>query len=140
MRGWAIAGTHALRDYSRVNDLLVREQGALTSVGDKALRAHLDVVYSTALANVTGAINRGIEHATEKVAEELLRIDEQMSLVDYEIGAGLFKSGGEGGSAVNSKSIEVPYGTQAAYFKFDGEYWSDELGDYAVMAEDRCVR
>jgi len=26
------------------------------------------------------------------------------------------------------------------YFRFDGEYWSDELRDYVVLAEDRCLR
>ena len=62
-----------------------------------------------------------------------------MSLVDYEIGAGLFKSNGEANGTA-ARSIEVPYGSENAFFKFDGEYWSDELGEYSVMAEDRCVR
>jgi hypothetical protein len=68
-----------------------------------------------------------------------LRIDEQMNIVDYEIGAGLFKSG-QGKTAGAARSPEVPLGSDEVYFKFDGEYWSDELGDYSVLAEDRCVR
>jgi hypothetical protein len=140
IRRWAIAGTRSLRDYGRVQDLLTNERGALAAVRDKPLRDHLDAIYASGQASVGGAIDRGLEVATEKVADELLRIDEQMSLVDYEIGAGLFKSTGEGGAAAVPRSIEVPYGTQAVYFRFDGEYWSDELGDYAVLAEDRCVR
>jgi len=85
-------------------------------------------------------LDRQIEHATEKVADELLRIDEQMSLVDYEIGAGLFKASGEGAATASQPAIDVPYGTETVYFRFDGEYWSDELRDYAVLAGDRCVR
>jgi len=35
------------------------------------------------------------------VADELLRVDEQMSLIDYEIGAGLMKPGGNRASHLN---------------------------------------
>ena len=80
-----------------------------------------------------------IADAVDKVADELLRIDEQMSLVDYEMGAGLFKSG-EGNALGAPKSIDIPQGTDEVYFKFDGEYWSDELADFSVLATDRCVR
>jgi hypothetical protein len=38
------------------------------------------------------------------------------------------------------RAEDIPYGSQSVYFRFDGEYWSDEIGDYTVFAEDRCVR
>jgi TolA-binding protein len=141
IRGWAVAGTKFLRDQTRVNDVLTRERDAAAHIGDKALRAHLATVYASDMATVKTAIDKDLEHATEKVAEELLRIDEQMSLVDYEIGAGLFKASGEGNVAPSQLTIDVPYtGTDNVYFRFDGEYWSDELRDYEVLAADRCVR
>jgi hypothetical protein len=141
IRSWAVAGTQVLRDRTRSFDILTREKASLGSIGDKALRAHLDAVYTSGIAGVSAAIDRDLERATEKVAEELLRIDEQMSLVDYEIGAGLFKSSGEGGVASSQPAIDVPFsGSESVFFRFDGEYWSDELGEYSVLASDRCVR
>jgi hypothetical protein len=140
VRSWAIAEMPALRDYGRIHDLMIRERAALGSIGDKPLRDHLDAIYATGIATTGRAIDRDLDGATERVADELLRIDEQMSLVDYEIGAGLFKSGQGGKTAGAPRSIEIPQGTDEVYFKFDGEYWSDELGDYAVLARDRCMR
>ncbi len=139
IRSWAIAGTASLRDYGRINDVLTREMGALGAIGDRPLRDHLDAIYRSGLDATNRAIDREIEGAIERVVDELLRIDEQMSLVDYEIGAGLFKSG-QGKTPGAPRSIEVPQGSDEVYFKFDGEYWSDELVDYSVLAEDRCVR
>jgi hypothetical protein len=139
IRSWAIAGTDSLRGFARISTVLARERDRLGKVKDAALKEHLETIYAAAVASTNGAIDRELDDASEKVAEELLRIDEQMSLVDYEIGAGLFSSSVSTGTGP-AHSIEVPYGSQAAFFKFDGEYWSDELSDYAVLAEDRCVR
>jgi len=140
IRAWALASTQFLRDEAHINDVLVRERDTLGSVGDKPLRAHLAVIYASGIAGVKALLDRQIEHATEKVADELLRIDEQMSLVDYEIGAGLFKASGEGAATASQQATDVPLGTDTVYFRFDGEYWSDELRDYAVLSGDRCVR
>jgi tetratricopeptide (TPR) repeat protein len=138
LRSWALASTQVLRDQVHIGEVLTREQREIGSIGDKALREHLKAVYSTGMATVKEATDRELDHATEKVAEELLRIDEQMSLLHYEIGAGLFKPSGEGTAAPSA--VAVPYGSDAVYFRFDGEYWSDELRDYVVLAEDRCLR
>jgi tetratricopeptide (TPR) repeat protein len=139
IRSWAVAGTPSLRGHGRIQDVLTLEMSAVTTVGDKALRDHLDAIYRSGIDAANRAIDRELEEATGRVADELLRIDEQMNIVDYEIGAGLFKSG-QGKTAGAARSPEVPLGSDEVYFKFDGEYWSDELGDYSVLAEDRCVR
>jgi hypothetical protein len=138
LRSWALASTQVLREQVHIGEVLAREQRELGAIHDKALREHLNLIYSTGMASVKQETDRELDHATEKVAEELLRIDEQMSLLDYEIGAGLFKPSGEGTAAPSA--VDVPYGSDAVYFRFDGEYWSDELRDYVVLAEDRCLR
>jgi hypothetical protein len=139
IRSWAIAGTPSLKAHGRIADVLRREAGELGAIGDRPLREHLDAVYRSGIEAASRAIDRDIEAATGQVADELLRIDEQMNLVDYEIGAGLFKSG-QGKTSGAPRSVEIPTGSDEVYFKFDGEYWSDEIGDYSVLAEDRCVR
>jgi hypothetical protein len=80
-------------------------------------------------------------HAIEHVVDELLRVNEQMDLIDYEIGAGLVKPGGETRAPPRSRRAgALPYGSPQVFFPFDGEYWSDELNDFAVLADDRCLR
>jgi hypothetical protein len=139
MRRWAIAGTRSLVDKGRLRALLTREREALSSVRDKALHDHLDAIYAADLARINGILARRMPQAMDRVADELLRIDEQMNLIDYEIGAGLFKSG-EAKENHGTRPEEVPFGTQDVFFRFDGEYWSDEVGDYTVLADDRCLR
>jgi tetratricopeptide (TPR) repeat protein len=135
-RDWATKGTRLLADQSRMRGLLARERTAAGGLGDKAL-------YASGLARTDAAIGRGLRRAIDQVADEVLRVDEQMSLITYEIGAGLFKSGGDTAGAASNPTMrkdEIPLGSSRVYFKFDGEYWSDELGDYTVLMQDRCVR
>jgi len=140
MRTWANAVDTVLADRDRIRQALAAEKAAVGRVADKPLREHLKALYDGGLTRVQMAIDRRLGHATERVADELLRVEEQMNLIDYEVGVGLFKSGDAKEAAVSIRQEDVPLGSQAVYFRFDGEYWSDEIGDYTVLAEDRCVR
>ena len=140
VKTWAVSGETGIADLERLRASLVAEQTAVGSVSDKLLRAHLQSIYTTALAHTQLAVTQRLGHATERVADELLRVEEQMNLIDYEVGVGLFKSGDAKGSSISMRVEDIPYGSALAYFRFDGEYWSDEVGDYTVFAEDRCVR
>jgi hypothetical protein len=140
VRGWAVAGTKSLEKRQHVRDALARERGALGAIHDKALHDHLDAIYAVGLANADLALSRELGDAVDHVADELLRVDEQVSLIDYEIGAGLFTSGENAGASHSMRPEDVPTGSSQVYFRFDGEYWSDEVREYTVLAEDRCVR
>ncbi len=139
MRQWATWNT-ALLDPSRMRSLLGRERGALGSLGDKELRAHLDQVYSARIGQLDGVIARGLTRALDRVSDELLRIEEQMNLIDYEMGAGLFTSGAAGAEhAPVRPRVRPSAGSSQVFFRFDDEYWSDELSDFVVITEDRCL-
>ncbi len=140
VRKWAVAGDARLAELDHIRVALVREQALLPTVTDKPLRAHLTTIYGSNLAHALLAIGPRLEHANERVTDELLRVEEQMNLIEYEVGVGLFKSGDTAGASTSMRAEDIPYGSQDAYFRFDGEYWSDEIGDYTVFAEDRCVR
>jgi hypothetical protein len=140
MRRWAIAGTKSLTEKGRLRGLLARERENLDAIKDQGLHDHLDKLYAAGLARMDLTIQRRMPRAVDRVADELLRIDEQMNLIDYEIGAGLFRSGDVKGTAEGVRPEEVPLGSDKVWFRFDGEYWSDEVGDYTVLADDRCIR
>jgi hypothetical protein len=110
-------------------------------VRDKNLRAHLDVIYGARLAQAGAAVARTYDRALEVVADELLGVDEQMTILDYEIGVGLFKGvAGENRDRVGKKLPPIPPGGDQVFYRFHGEYWSDEIADFEVRAEDRCLR
>jgi hypothetical protein len=139
LRKWAIRWDPVLSGTDRIQQALVREQAAVAKLSDKPLRSYLDGIYASRLARQKTTVARRLDRAEERVADELLRVDEQMHLVDYEVGVGLFSSG-EAKTSSSVRPEDIPLGDHAVYFRFDGEYWSDEVGDYTVLAEDRCVR
>lgn len=137
---WAAWGTR-LAGFARMRTRLRTEAAWVSKVSDSRLEDHLAKLYGARLAFVEDNLRRGLPRAIERVVDELLRVNEQMDLIDYEIGAGLVKPGVRQGSAkVTARKESLPYGSPNVYFEFDGEYWSDELNDFAVLADDRCLR
>ena len=85
--------------------------------------------------------NRRDNLALHAKLDELLRVDEQMNIIDYEIGVGLFKRSREESLSRERKAhLAAPVDSRDVFYRFDGEYWSDELNDYSVFADDRCVQ
>jgi len=136
---WAAWGTR-LAPWARMRTRLRTEKTMAAQLADNQLAAHLQALYGQRLAYTEETLKRGLRGAIDSVADELLRVDEQMSLIDYEIGAGLMKPGGNRASHLTARSGELPYGSDQVFYRFDGEYWSDELGDFAVISDDRCLR
>ena len=118
-----------------------RERGRLASIADAPLRSHVGTIYETRSAQADAAIGRTLDPALDVVADELLVVDEQMTILDYEIGVGLFKGvTGEHRDRAAARLQPVPYGSEQVFHRFDGEYWSDEIQDFQVRVEDRCLR
>jgi tetratricopeptide (TPR) repeat protein len=137
---WASWGTR-LATFARMRTRLHTEAALVSRISDGRLEDHLKALYAARLAFIEDNLRRGLEHGLEDVVNELLRINEQMDLIDYEIGAGLVKPGTKHGAArITARAGELPYGSPQVFFPFDGEYWSDELNDFAVLADDRCLR
>jgi len=137
---WASWGTH-LASFARMRTRLRTEDALIVQVSDSRLEGHLKNLYGARLAFVEAHLRRGLGRAIDHVVDELLRVSEQMDLIDYEIAAGLVKPGTKQKAAkLTARSGALPYGSPQVFFPFDGEYWSDELNDFAVLADDRCLR
>jgi hypothetical protein len=136
---WAAWGTH-LAPWARTRTRLRTERTLASKMVSGQLGEHLQNLYHARLEYTEQTLNRGLGRAIDRVVDELLRVDEQMSLIDYEIGAGLMKPGGNRPGHLTARSDELPYGSPQVFYRFDGEYWSDELGDFSVISDDRCLR
>jgi hypothetical protein len=110
------------------------------SISDPALRAHVKSIYDAQADRLQAAVARSMESATNHVVDELLRVEQQINVIDYEVGVGIFKSGSTASSTATLRPEDIPADSSDVYFHFDGEYWSDELNDYTVLADNRCMR
>ncbi len=137
----AALSTDALAPVVKIRGHLINERDQVGNIGDPRMRETLKAIYDLRVARADAIITRGLDSALVKVADELLRVDEQMNIIDYEIGVGLFKRSREESLSRERKAhLAAPLDSGSVFYHFDGEYWSDELNDFSVFADDRCVQ
>ncbi|MBI4509336.1 MAG: hypothetical protein HY698_06845 [Deltaproteobacteria bacterium] len=137
----ALVGAVAQRDdlvpERATHDRLVRERARARKLQSKALARYVLPIYELGLARSQARLKKQEASAREQLAAELLAVDEKMGILDYELGLGLFRS--VGGPARSTPGSHGPSDPGVVGFRFDGEYWTDELKDYSVLVDDRCV-
>jgi tetratricopeptide (TPR) repeat protein len=121
-------------------DSLQRERERVERFSDEyGLAAHLGRVYELKIAEVNRDLDRVVEDEAIAVAAELLDYEEQARLVDYEVSLEVFRRVKRGaGKAVADVQAPIPLGSREVYYRFNGEYWNDELHDYRFRIDNRC--
>ena len=120
---------------------LQREREKVDSFSDEhGLRSHLARMYDLKIAEVNRELDILVRDASEKVAEELLDFEEQARLLDYEVSLEVFRrlKKGTGKKTVVDNDPPIPLGSRDVYYRFNGEYWNDELHNYRFRVENRC--
>jgi hypothetical protein len=105
--------------------------------GDR-LQTHLTKLYALSLAEAERVYQARLNEAVRQEADTLLRAAEQVRLMEYEVGLKLYERIKKGSKPVLPQKEELLKPEQVA-FKFDGEYWNDELKSYRVRIESRCI-
>jgi hypothetical protein len=78
-----------------------------------------------------------LAEALEAAADRTLRADENLRLLDYEIGLDIYRRIRRG----EHKAVvleDTPAGQRDAVFNFQGEFWNDELRSYHLFLKSRC--
>jgi hypothetical protein len=126
----------------RFQSLLDTELGSLdrfeSQWTENGLLAHLQRVYGLKIQEVNRLLQVGLQDSLRRVAENLLQYEEQMNLLEYEIGLSIYKRIKGAPTQKDGKAEEIPYYGLQAYYEFDGEFWNDELHDFRFFIEDRC--
>lgn len=73
------------------------------------------------------------------LAEELLGAREGVKLIVHELGVALLRGRRRPAGAVGQPEQVIPLSTEVTFYGFNGEYWTDEMDDLIVLAEDRCM-
>jgi len=102
------------------------------------LYKHLQKVYDLAHAEAERLYQQRLEVAVREEADKLLRADEQVRLMEYEVGLKLYERVKRGAKLVLPEK-EIPLTSAQIAFKFTGEYWNDELRSYRVSIPSRCI-
>ena len=134
----ALAG---LADFRR---LLADEADRVDTIGGAWVEVGLDEqlrrLYTLKAKQVDLRLAAELTRATRAVAEELVDFEEQMYLLDYEVGLEIYKRLRKEDARRPSKAddLDIPYGGDQVYFAFDDEFWNDELAHYDFFVENRC--
>ena len=105
--------------------------------GDR-LYKHLTKIYDLAHAEAERIYQQRLRDAVREEADKLLRADEQVRLMEYEVGLKLYERVKRGAKLAQPEK-EIPLTNAQIGFKFTGEYWNDELRSYRVSIPSRCI-
>ena len=128
---------HIGRTWNFLN-LLEREKSASVQFKDKDLRAYLEKLYDLQLDQSRNKLRTQIEEEYEKVADELLQYEENAHLMEYEIGLDMYKRVYQFHYQRDEKETPDESTSGSVVYKFQGEFWNDELADYQVKLPNKC--
>lgn len=130
---------HSLAN-SKLMDRLEYERGLIRQNRlDGELQAYLDDLYSRATAESFRRENETINNDLNQLTDELLAAQEGVHLIVHELGVSLLRGRRRPPGATEKAGVEIPASGEKVFYQFDGEYWTDELDDLVVIAEDRCI-
>ena len=107
------------------------------SFGER-LTGHLTKLYALSLGEAERVYQARLAEAVRQEADTLLRAAEQVRLMEYEVGLKLYERVKKGSKPVEPAQETLLQPEQVA-FRFDGEYWNDELKAYRVNINSRCL-
>ncbi len=125
---------------ARFMDQLARERASLAGLRlEPGLHAYLDGLYAKGVDEAARREEELIDRDLEDLTEELLASREGVRLIVHELGVSLLRGRRRPVGPVEKEAVTVPITGDRVFFPFSGEYWTDELDDLVVIAEDRCI-
>ncbi len=99
----------------------------------------LSGLYDRGVTEARRQLDAALGTELDRLAEELLAAEEGVRLILHELGVGLLRGRRRPAGPPEPPAPEVAAGDDRVSFRFDGEFWTDELDDLTVVAEDRCL-
>ena len=139
----AAAGTRdTLRGASRFLEQLKAERTLLTTLSPKlgeGLTAALREVYERGVASAEAQLEGATRREANTLAQELLSADEAVRLIAHELAVALLRGRQPPIGRPPVPPLEEAGRREQGVFRFTGEFWTDELDELVVAAEDRCI-
>ncbi len=103
------------------------------------LYLHLRDVYQAGIAEAKRRENEVLSREVDGLADDLLAADEGVRLILHELSVALLRGRRRPGGPPEAPPPKIQVGGKKVGYRFDGEFWTDELDDLVVFAEDRCI-
>jgi hypothetical protein len=132
------------RGFSKDNavflDRLLAERAVVPNLRvSDGLRGYLDDLYERGLVEAERKEEERITRDADALAEEMLSSREGVRLIVHELGVSLLRGRRRPPGALEKPAVVIPVTGEHAFYPFAGEYWTDEMDDLEVIAEDRCI-
>jgi hypothetical protein len=118
-------------------ELLEKEKEHVQSIPDELLKNYLTRIYELQIEESSENLRKQVSENYEKIADDLLRYEEDAYLMEYEIGLDMYQRVYES-RFTEDKSIKEKVTKGLALFEFQGEFWNDELETYEVTLQNKC--
>jgi tetratricopeptide (TPR) repeat protein len=122
--------------------LLETEQKTLQTIQDGALRSYLDRIYTLQIEETARVLQLDLNMEFERIANDLLRYEEETNLMRYEIGIDMYQrvsnSHYQAHDDLPGESEPGKEALKKVVFPFQGEFWNEELAHYRVQLASRC--
>ena len=103
------------------------------------LTAKLHEIYDLMLAEAERRRDILLDRALDNTADRFLRADENLRLLDYEIGLDIYRRIKRGDRKRTLALEDTPPKNDDVVFPFTGEYWNDELRSLRFFLKSRCL-
>jgi hypothetical protein len=134
----AHGGTKRAKRFLDLLDLEGEQLGRYAGSFGEHLFAYLTRLYDLSRAEAVRVYQERLKNAVRVEADKLLRAAEQVRLMEYEVGLKLYERVKKGAKLVPLLE-EKPLSPHDVAFRFDDEYWNDELRDYRFSLKSRCI-
>lgn len=120
-------------------ELLEREHLSSQKFPDAGLRAYLDKLYGLKREETELKFRQMVTAEYEKMADQMLRFEEEAHLMEYEIGIDMYQRVHTFHyEESDSKEPQKKSTDGKVVYAFQGEFWNDELDDYEVKLPNKC--
>ncbi len=116
-----------------------RRAEALSSRLGPELGPQLQALYGRGLDEARRRLDARLASEIDVLGEELLAAEEGVRLIQHELGVALLRGRRRPVGPPEVPAPVVAAGGDRVFFRFEGEFWTDELDDLVVVAEDRCL-
>jgi len=126
---------------ARLRDLAAESARLKKLALPEGLAKELERMYGLEQARAERRRDRAWEREIENVKMALFEAEEQMHLLQYEAGASRYERVRRlyyEEDKEEQKPGKVPALSANTYYRFRGEFWTDELDDYNFFIEDHC--
>lgn len=130
-----------LADFRR---MIAKEADRIDTIGGVWVEVDLDKqlrhIYELKARQVDLRIDADLRKEARRVAQELVEFEEQMYLLDYEIGLEIYRRlrKEDARRPTEEDNLDIPIAGDQAYYEFVDEFWNDELPNYEFYVENRC--